>query len=72
MIIVENITINGRQFTHTYSDENRYVVRDGVEYDEAYDPIEYNRQYTEGEPIPRYDEDPTADEVLDIIFGGDE
>ena len=35
----------------TYSDEGRYVVRDGVSYEEAVDPAQYNRQYTEGEII---------------------
>ena len=38
MIKTEHLTINGRAFVRTYSDSNRYVVRDGVEYSEAYDP----------------------------------
>ncbi len=52
MIITEQITINGRQFTHTYSDEGRYVVRDGVAYENAMDPSEFGRTYTEGDLIP--------------------
>jgi len=49
MIIVEKVYIDGVEFNRTYSDDNRYVVRDGVSYDEAWDPSEFNRIYTEGE-----------------------
>lgn len=55
MIITEKTTIDGRIFIHTMSDENRYIVRDGVVYVDAYDPEEYHRDYTEGDLIP--DED---------------
>ena len=52
MIVTEKITINGREFVRTYSDENFYVERDGERYSEAIDPIEYGRQYVEtDEPI---------------------
>ena len=40
MIIIETVTINGKDYTRTYSDEGRFVVRDGVEYGEAIDPID--------------------------------
>ena len=49
MIIVEKVYIDGVEFNRTYSDDNRYVVRDGISYDEALDPSEFNRTYTEGE-----------------------
>lgn len=51
MIIRENITIDGREFVRTTSDEGRYVVRDGIAYSEAIDPVEYAeaRVYTEGD-----------------------
>jgi len=48
MIITENLNINGKDFVRTYSDENRYVVRDGVAYSEAIDPADSGRVYTEG------------------------
>ena len=48
MIIVENLIIDGQEFTRTYSNANRYVIRDGIEYSEAYDPAELGRTYTEG------------------------
>lgn len=57
MIITENVTIRDREFIRTYSDEGRYVVRDGVSYSEAIDPIGTGRVYTEGEIMP---EEPTV------------
>lgn len=48
-IQTETFYINNREFTRTYSDANRYVVRDGVSYSEACDPSEFNRTYTEGD-----------------------
>lgn len=51
MIQTEKLTINGRAFTRTWSDDHRYVVREGCEYEEAYDPSEYGRTYTEGRII---------------------
>lgn len=51
MIITEELIINNRNFIHTYSNENRYILRDNVEYYEAYDPKEFNRQYIEGRII---------------------
>lgn len=56
MIKVDYLEINEKQFTYTYSDEHRYVVRDGIEYEEAYDPAEFGRVYTEGDLIPQEDE----------------
>lgn len=52
MIKTEIFYINDKQFTRTYSDANRYVVRDGVSYSEACDPSEFDRAYTEGELLP--------------------
>lgn len=69
MIVQEHFTQFGREFTRTYSDEGRYVVRDGVEYGEAEDPAEFDRQYTEGDIMP---DDSEPEELLDIILGGAE
>lgn len=50
MIIVENITLNGREFRKTYSNEGFMIERDGVRYSEAIDPVEFtDRIYTETE-----------------------
>lgn len=47
MIKIEELTINGKLFTRTYSDAGYMVERDGVRYSEAIDPAEFNRQYIE-------------------------
>ena len=73
MIITENVTIRDREFIRTYSDEGRYVVRDGVSYSEAIDPIGTNRVYTEGEIMPEETNDMTEVEAkakaYDILVG---
>lgn len=57
MIIRENLTIGGRAFIKTYSDQGMMVERDGVRYSEAIDPAEFGRQYTEtDEPIVKEEE----------------
>lgn len=58
MIVVETVTIGGKEFMRTYSDSNRFVVRDGVSYGEAIDPVDSGRLYTEGEIM----EDPVPEE----------
>ena len=48
MIITEKITINGKEFNHTYSDIGMKIKRDNVMYDEAYDPVGFeDRIYNE-------------------------
>ena len=69
MIVQEHFLVGERDFIRTYSDANRYVVRDGVEYTEACDPAEYGRTYTEGDLMPA--DDAEAAEILDILLGGD-
>jgi hypothetical protein len=63
MIKTETMTINGKEFVKTYSDQGYMVEREGVRYSEAIDPVEYNRQYTEtDEPIEGYTEEVTAED----------
>ena len=69
MIQSEVITINGVNSLRTYSDDNRYVVRDGVEYYEAIDPIDSVRTYTEGNLIEGGND---AEEILNILTGESE
>lgn len=72
MIIVENITMNGKEFTYTYSDANRYVVRDGISYSEAYDPAEFGRTYIEGDVMSAEEIDSKneeAEEIVNILTG---
>lgn len=67
MIITEMVEISGRQFIHTRSDSNRYIVRDGIPYEDAYDPAEFGRKYTEGDTIEGVDE---AEAMLSTLLGG--
>lgn len=50
MLFNERVTINGREFDHTRSDTFT-IMRDGVEYDEAYDPADSGREYVETENL---------------------
>lgn len=70
MIVEENFTINDKQFIRTYSDDNRYVVREGIEYSEACDPAEFGRTYIEGDVMP--EDETEAEEILSILTGGAE
>lgn len=56
MIIIDVIEVNGRQYTKTHSDDGRYVVRNGVNYISAVDPIGSFRVYSEGDVYPIYKE----------------
>lgn len=47
MIITENYELNGIAMTKTYSNINHYIERDGIKYEEAHDPSEFGRTYTE-------------------------
>lgn len=52
MIHTETITLNGKQYDHTYSD-TYYIERDGAQYTEAVDPLNSGRVYTETDiPLP--------------------
>lgn len=64
MIRTETLTIDDRDFIRTYSDSGKYVVRDGISYEEAVDPAEFGRVYTEGEDIPV--DDPTDEDYAQI------
>ncbi len=75
MIVTENFKVGDRDFIRTYSDLWRYVVRDGVEYSEACDPAEFERQYTEGNLIPfrePIDNIEAKAEAYDILMGVNE
>lgn len=53
MIKTEKLTINGKEFVRTYSDTGMMLERDGVLYDEAYDPADAGREYIETDQPPR-------------------
>lgn len=59
MIIVENMQIEGNNFTKTYSNLSVYILNEsGEKYAEAYDLTEFPHTYTEtDELIPKPHED---------------
>lgn len=73
MIVQERYTLNGVDFIRTYSDDNRYVVGGEPygEYSEANDLADLNRTYTEGELMPPEDVAAQAEEIINILLGGD-
>ena len=47
MVIKEVIIINETKFNHTYSDLGVYIECEGVQYSDAIDPIDIEREYVE-------------------------
>jgi hypothetical protein len=70
MIKTEILTINGKLFIRTYSDNGYMVEREGVQYSEAIDPAEFKRQYTETDELVEV-MDETEEKALayDILTG---
>lgn len=70
MIQTENFEKNGRTLVRTSSDAGYLIRQDGTGavYDEAVDPVEMGRTYTETDE-QRPDAELTAQEALDIITG---
>lgn len=67
MVIYETAQINGQNFEHVYSDTGRYLVRDGKQWEEVYNPPNTGRTYDEGELISN--DDATAEEILNVLLG---
>lgn len=47
MIVTETITIRGVEYKRTSSDSNKYIERDGVQYEDAVDTLDSENVYTE-------------------------
>ena len=56
MLHVETIVIDDVHYRRTYSNAYK-IMREGVEYDEAIDPIDANRTYTESNTLKTEQED---------------
>ena len=73
MIIQEHFLIGERDFVRTYSDRGMKIHGGSPEsdYDEACDPAELNRTYTETDTPIESDEPALADkaEAYDILMG---
>lgn len=72
MIRTETYKLNGRQFTRTWSDDDRYILGGEPygQYTEANDPTEFGRTYVEGDKIP--DVEITEEDALNILMGVEE
>ena len=69
MIISDSfINFDGRELVRTYSNEGRYVCRDGQQWEEAVDPPDTGRTYTEGDLIPDFEI--PDDEALSLLLEG--
>lgn len=69
-IITETFKVGERDFIRTYSDRGM-MIHGGFpegDYDEATDPAELNRTYTETD-IPIEDGEADAEEIVDILMG---
>jgi len=75
MIVVEFLTerSDGVRLYRTYSSEGRKIERDGEVYDEAIDPENSGRTYTESEEFVEATEEGelSAEGALAIITGGE-
>ena len=71
MIRTETVIINGKEFIKTYSDEYLGVMRDGVTYSEAIDPVGTGRTYTEAESYDEYSETMAKAAAYDILTDGE-
>lgn len=60
MIVTKIITINDKEFQHTYSNAGFFIERDGIQYADAIDPVDSGRVYVE---TTEYIEDGEAAEV---------
>ena len=72
MIKTEPLTINNHALIRTYSDAGFKIRKDGTDeiYDEAIDPADSGRTYTEtDEPVDTSEAD--AEEIVDILTGGE-
>ncbi|MBQ4238406.1 MAG: hypothetical protein II698_03775, partial [Ruminococcus sp.] len=69
MIITENLTISGKDFTKKYSDKNVYIENEsGQQYAEAIDLVDYPHAYTETDiPIEGETDELTVDDTLAML-----
>lgn len=70
-IIQEHFTVDERDFIRTYSDLGMMIHGGSPEgdYSEACDPADLGRTYTETD-IPIEQDEPEAEEIVNILTGG--
>ena len=62
MLVTETRTINETEYSYNFSSVGNYIERDGAMYEEAYDPINSGRVYTETD-TPIEHEEPDENEA---------
>lgn len=69
MIITENLTIGGKDFTKKYSNKNVYIENEsGQRYSEAIDLVDHPHDYTETDiPIEGETGNLTVDDTLQML-----
>ena len=67
MIKTENMTINNRSFVRTFSDSGKMIEREGVLYEEAIDPAEFGRTYTETDEIIEVSSEEALAELMEVL-----
>lgn len=69
MIKTESLTINSHALIRTYSDAGFKIRKDGTDeiYDEAIDPADSGRTYTETDESIEVE----PEEIVDILTGGE-
>jgi len=71
MIVIEHLEINGRQYVRTYSDAGM-LIHGGfpeADYEEAIEPAEYGRVYTETDIPIGGDDEISMEEAFDLMEG---
>ena len=72
MIISNIVTIEDKQYRYLYSNEQRYLMRGDELYTSVYDPVDVNREYTEGALMTDDDKLAALEEILRILLGEEE
>lgn len=72
MIIKTTKIIHGVEYDYTYSDAGFLIERDGAQYEDAVDPLNSGRVYTETDIPINPDEEISDEEAFNILMGVDE
>ena len=67
MIQREDLTVNEKKFVRTWSDEGKFIARDGIFYEEAIDPAEYGRTYIETDTDIEVSEETALAELMEVL-----
>lgn len=67
MIQTERIAMNNKECIKTYSDSGYLIERDGVQYEEAVDPVNSGREYTETDISIEKDVEATVEDYQEAL-----